>query len=281
MLEIVRFAATDGVDIDSLLFRPARPTRRALILVPGLSGPVLGARHDYRPLADRLDEQGIGLFLINMRSANSFWCARFEDCAADIAGALGYLKGQGFDRIALFGTSLGGPRVAYTLSQIEEPAIRLAGFLASIKSPYLEAQLRMDPETRQRLDAFLAHCRDLVAQGKGHEGVTFLDWFPNRPMTMMARSFISFFGTLEESNASTIKFGAHVKVPALVIHGTADEIALRENAEAIYQSLTAAPHKDLISVEGAGHYLRSGWIAETYAQRIAEWVARHMPTDTE
>jgi len=277
MLELVRFAADDGVDLDSLLFRPAQPTRRLLMLIPGLSGPVLGARHDYRPLAERLEQQGIALFLINMRSANTFWCSRFEDCASDIAGALRHAKGLGFDQIALFGTSLGGPRVAYTLSQIEEPAVRLAGFLASIKSPYLEAQLRMDPQTRERLDAFLQHCRDLVAAGRGHEGVTFLDWFPNRPMTMMARSFISYFGTLEESNASTIKFGAHVKVPTLVIHGTADEIALGENAQAIYDSLTAAPHKDLIWVEGAVHYLRSGWIAETYAQRIAEWVGRHMP----
>jgi esterase/lipase len=278
-LELVRFPAEEGVDLDSLLFRPARPTRKLLILVPGLSGPVLGGRHDYRPLAERLEEQGFALFLINMRSANTFWYSRFDDCATDIAGALRHVKSLGFDRIALFGTSLGGPRVAYTLSRIDEPAIKLVGFLASIKSPYLEAQLRMDAGLRGKLDACLEHCRDLVAQGRGHEGVTFLDWFPERPLTMMARSFISYFGTLAESNASTVKFGAHVKVPALVIHGTADEIALAENAQAIYDSLTHAPHKDLIWVEGAVHYLRSGWIAETYAQRIAEWVGRHMPAD--
>jgi len=279
MLELVRFAAEDGVDLDSLLFRPAQPTRRLLMLIPGLSGPVLGARHDYRPLAERLEEQGIALFLINMRSANTFWHSRFEDCAADIAGALRHAKSIGFDQIALFGTSLGGPRVAYTLAQIDEPAVRVAGFLASIKSPYLEAQLRMNADLRAKLDVFLQHCRDLVAAGRGYEGVTFLDWFPNRPITMMAQSFISYFGTLAESNCSTIKFGAHVKVPTLVIHGTADEIALGENAQAIYDSLTAAPHKDLIWVEGAVHYLRSGWIAETYAERIAEWVGRRMPAD--
>lgn len=279
MLEIVRFTPEKGVDLDALLFRPERPTRRLLMLVPGLSGPVLGGRHDYRPLAERLEEQGFALFLINMRSANTFWYSRFEDCASDIAGALKYMKGLGFDRIALFGTSLGGPRVAYTLSQVEEPAVRLVGFLASIKSPYLEAQLRMDPDLRASFDACLQHCRDLVAQGRGHEGVTFLDWFPNRPITMMARSLISYFGTLAESNASTVKFGAHIKVPALVIHGTADEIAVAENAHAIYDSLTAAPHKDLIWVDGAVHYLRSGWIAETYAERIAAWVSRHMPAD--
>lgn len=277
MLELVRFPAADGVDLDSLLFRPARPTRRLLMLIPGLSGPVLGGRHDYRPLADRLEEQGFALFLINMRSANTFWHSRFEDCALDIAGALRHARSMGFDEIALFGTSLGGARVMYTLSQVSEPAVRVVGFLASIKSPYLEAQLRMDAPLRASLDDCLARCRELVATGRGHEGVTFLDWFPDRPITMMARSFISYFGTLEESNCSTVKFGAHVKVPALVIHGTADEIALKENAEAIHASLTAAPLKELVFVEGAVHYLRSGWIAETYARLIAEWVGRHMP----
>jgi esterase/lipase len=277
MLEITRFSAEQGVDLDALLFRPTKPTRRLLMLIPGLSGPVLGGRHDYRPLAARLEEKGFALLLLNMRSANTFWYARFEDCATDIAGALAHVKDMGFTEIALFGTSLGGPRVMYTMAERPDLAVRVVGFLASIKSPYLEAQLRMDAPLRADLDACLQRCRDRVAAGRGHEGVTFLDWFPQRPITMMARSFISFFGAPDESNASTVKFGAHIKVPAVVIHGTADEIALKENAIAIYDSLTAAPKRELIWVEGAVHYLRAGWIAETYARTIADWVDGNMP----
>jgi fermentation-respiration switch protein FrsA (DUF1100 family) len=63
----------------------------------------------------------------------------------------------------------------------------------------------------------------------------------------------------------------------LAIHGTADEIALKPNAESIYDSLTAAPKRDLIWIEGAKHYLTPGWIAETYAKRITEWVGADMP----
>jgi hypothetical protein len=35
--------------------------------------------------------------------------------------------------------------------------------------------------------------------------------------------------------------------------------------------------RDLIWIDGAKRYLTPGWIAETYAKRIAEWVAANMP----
>ena len=66
-------------------------------------------------------------------------------------------------------------------------------------------------------------------------------------------------------------------MPALVIHGTAGEMARRPNARAIYDRLTSAPKREIIWVEGASHYLTPGWIAETYAKRIAEWGSKNTP----
>ena len=64
---------------------------------------------------------------------------------------------------------------------------------------------------------------------------------------------------------------------AVVIHGTKDEQALPPNGQAIYDSLTAAPRRDLIWVEGAGHFLTPGKIAEDYAREISGWVTREFP----
>lgn len=276
-LELLRFAAEDRVPLNALYYSPEAPAKSLVILVPGLSGPVLGSAHDYRPLAAKVTGGGYALLLLNMRSANTFANSTFEDSAKDIAAAVKHAKSIGITDIALFGTSLGGPRVTYYMANAPDPSVRVVGFLASIKSPYLEAQLRMDAENRARLDAFLQKCRAMVASGQGGEGVTFHDWFPNRPMTLTAKSFLSYFGTLEDSNASTVKFGSKVTVPAVVIHGTKDEIALPPNGQAIYDSLTAAPKREIVWVEGAAHYMTPGWIAETYARIIAEWVAKNMP----
>ncbi len=49
------------------------------------------------------------------------------------------------------------------------------------------------------------------------------------------------------------------------------------NGQAIYDSLVAAPKRDLIWVPGATHYLQPGWIAETYGRIMAEWIAENMP----
>ena len=277
-LELMRFQTDDKATLNALYYSPDRDSKSLFILIPGLFGGILGGGHDYKPLADELTAKGYAVMLLNMRTAANFPFATFDSAKDDIAAAIKTAKSRGIENIALFGTSLGGPRVAWYLANYDEPAVRVVGFLASIKSPYLEAQLRMDPPMRAKLDEFLQRCRDLVAQDRGGEPVKFDDWFPGRPLVLTAKSFLSFFGTLEDSNASTIKFTSKaVKCPALVIHGTADEIALRPNAEAIHESLTSAPKRDIIWVEGASHYLTPGWIAETYAKKIADWVSTNMP----
>jgi esterase/lipase len=279
-LDLVRFPADeDALMIDALYWTPEKPTKSLVLLIPGLTGAVIGGGlHDYRPLANELSARGYAFLVPQLRSLNNWPYAFFDDVVKDVGGAVAFAMSQGYEQIALFGTSLGGPRIAMFMARKGAPAVRAVGFIASIKSPYLEFQIRQPESERVRLDAFLQKTRELVAQGRGGELVAFENWFPNRHMAMTARSFISFFGNEVESNAVSIKFTPGIKVPALVIHGTADEIALKPNAEAIYESLTAAPKRDLIWVEGAKHYLTPGWIAESYASKIAQWVSANMPT---
>lgn len=266
-----------GLLLNALRYRPEATTRSAVVLVPGLLGAVLGGRHDYRPLVKHLTALGYALILMNLRCASDFPHAVFEEAADDIALTLAYAESElGLANVALIGTSLGGPRLAYFLSRGRPSCVRCVGFLSSIISPYEEGQLRLSARDRVTLDAVLAKSRALVEAGKGDEIVSF-EMFPGRPQVMCAKSFIGFFGTLAESNASTVKFGAAIDVPAAVIHGTKDDVALPPNAEAIHKSLTRAPVRDLVWVEGAGHYLTPGKVAEDYAATIAAWLPKVMP----
>ena len=266
-----------GLVLNALHYRPRAATRSAVVLVPGLLGGALGGRHDYRPLAERLTRLGYALIVMNLRCASDFAHAVFEEAADDISLTLAHAERElGLADTALFGTSLGGPRLAYFLSRGRPSCVKCVGFLSSIISPYEEGQLRLSALDRAALDAVLAKSRALIAADKGAEIVSF-EMFPGRPQVMCAKSFVGFFGTFSESNASTVKFGAAIDVPTAVIHGTSDEIALPPNAEAIHRSLTHAPVRDLVWVEGAGHYLTPGKIAEDYAATIATWLPKVMP----
>jgi pimeloyl-ACP methyl ester carboxylesterase len=93
-----------------------------------------------------------------------------------------------------------------------------------------------------------------------------------------AKALISFFGAPSDPGTpSSIKYGPKIKVPALVIHGDRDELALPPNAQQIYDSLTASPQRDLVWVKGASHYLTPGPLAESYARQTVDWLLRNFP----
>ncbi len=276
--EFVLYNIEEKLTLNALLFMPEQPTKSAVVYVPGMTGGFIGP-NDYNPMAARLNAIGYALMVPNMRTAglHGMLYANFADYVNDIAAAMAVAKGRGLDRIALFGTSLGGPRIINYWRKTRDPMVKGLGFVASIKSPYLEAQIRFDAKKKADFDAHLAKCRTLIKAGRGSEILTYPDWFPGRDMVLAAQVFIDVFGTLEESDASTIKFGAEVTVPAVVIHGTKDDLALPPNGEAIYASLTAAPSRDLVWVEGGGHFLTSGPVAESFAKAVAGWVEKKLP----
>jgi pimeloyl-ACP methyl ester carboxylesterase len=276
--EFLLFDTEDAVTLNALLYSPEKPTKSVVLYVPGMTGGFSGI-NDYGPMAARLNEIGYALLVPNLRTAglHGMLFARFEEYATDIEAAVALAKSRGLTEIALFGTSLGGPRIIDYWRKTKEPAVKALGFVASIKSPYLEAQIRFDEAKKAHFDAHLAKCRELVKAGRGREMLPYKDWFPGRDMDLAAHVFPDIFGTLEESDASTVKFGREVTIPAVVIHGTADDIALPENGSAIYESLTNAPKRDLIWVEGGGHFLSRGRIAEDYGKAVAGWLDKNLP----
>jgi pimeloyl-ACP methyl ester carboxylesterase len=279
-LELIRVDAEDNVAVCGLLWEPQRSSESIVIMVPGgTTGAAIYPAHDYGPLADLLTERGYAFLVCNMRASYNNAYSEYSDAVKDIAAFVAVAKSKGYTRLAILGISLGGPRMAQYMDERGDPAIKAVGFIASIPSPYLEFQVRSNDADKRRLEETLKHARELVAQGKGQEPVAFANWFPGFVSVMgTAKSLISFFGAPSDPGTpSSVKYGPKIKVPAVVIHGDSDELALPPNAQTIYDSLTASPQRDLLWVKGASHYLAPGPLAESYARLTADWLVKNMP----
>ncbi len=279
-MDLIRVEAEDAVALNGLLWTPQARGDALVILVPGATtGAALVPSHDYHPMANALVEGGYAFLIANMRASYNYPYAAYADAIKDIAAFVAYAKSAGYTRIGIFGISLGGPRMAQYMAERNDPAVKAVGFIASIPSPYLEFQIRSTEADKNRLEDMLRRARSLVAQGKGLEPLAFENWFPDgRSFMGTAESMIGFFGApSDKGTPSSTRFGPQIKVPALVIHGEKDEISFPPNAQAIYDSLTSSPQRDLIWVPGASHYLAPGPIAETYAMNIAAWLVKNMP----
>ena len=279
-LDLILVEAEDKVALNGLLWEPQKASDSLVIMVPGgTTGAALYPAHDYSPLANALTDNGYAFLLGNLRASYNNAYAEYGDAVKDIAAFVAYAKSKGYARIAILGISLGGPRMAQYVAERNDPAVKAVGFIASIPSPYLEFQVRSNEADKRRLEETLEHARELVAQGKGHEPVAYDNWFPGAVSVMgTAKALISFFGAPSDPSApSSIKYGPKIKVPALVIHGDKDELALPPNAQKIYDSLTAAPQRDLIWVKGASHYLTPGPLAQSYARLTVDWLVRNFP----
>jgi pimeloyl-ACP methyl ester carboxylesterase len=282
-LDLILIHAEDRVALNGLIWEPQKAGDSLVVMVPGgTTGAAFFPAHDYTPLARLLTENGYAFLLGNMRASYNNAYSEYSEAVKDIAAFVAYAKSKGYARIAVLGISLGGARMAQYVAERNDPAIKAVGFMASIPSPYLEFQVRSSEADKRRLEDTLKHARELVAQGKGHEPVSFDNWFPGFVSVMgSAKALISYFGAPSDPSApSSVKYGPQIKVPALVIHGDKDELALPPNAQKIYDSLTASPQRDLIWVKGASHYLTPGPLAESYARLTVDWLLKNFPVST-
>jgi pimeloyl-ACP methyl ester carboxylesterase len=279
-LELIRVDAEDKTVLNGLLWEPQAASNSLVLLVPGgTSGAALFPAHDYAPLAGALLDRGYAFLLANMRASYNNPYAEYADAVKDIAAFVAYAKSKGYSRVAILGISLGGPRMAQYLVERNDSAVKAVIFVASIPSPYLEFQVRSSDTEKRRLEDWLNHARELIAQGKGEEPVGFENWFPGGVGFMgTARAMLSFFGAPSDPGTpSSIKYGPQITVPALVLHGDKDELALPPNAQTIYDSLTASPQRDLLWVKGASHFLTTGPLAESYANLATDWLVKNFP----
>jgi pimeloyl-ACP methyl ester carboxylesterase len=124
--ELVKFSATDGVELPGLLYEPDRRTRRAALWLHGTGGASIFESNRTNPIAREFTSRGIAYLPFNNRGAGLVrWLRgtkrptrggmayeRIRDCMRDIDGAAKFLRSRGYRELYLIGHSTGANKIA-------------------------------------------------------------------------------------------------------------------------------------------------------------------------
>lgn len=245
-VEQVVLRTADGVRLDGLLYRAAKPRPPALLLVHGYGGNFYGA---YFPaLAQAAAAQGYDTLAVNMRDHDSGpKRSSFTDNEADIAAAAAHLRNLGHKRLALLGQSMGTNRVLYYQAASADPDVA-ATVLVSGPGDLFEWNVwQFGEETAQ---ASVAEA--LKLQAAGHEDQLMLvDLGPLGKALYSARYLLSLRGPERRSNP--YQNVQKAKGRLLVVQGKADKLVASEIGQRLQKAAPASSGPELVYVEGADH----------------------------
>lgn len=127
---LVRFAASDGVELSGLLFEPKRATKRAAIFVHGTGGASVFDAKRTNLLADRFVREGLAWFAFDNRGAHlvrrlkarrgtrirsvmgGMAHEKIREAIHDLDGAIAELYRRGYRDVTLVGHSTGANKIA-------------------------------------------------------------------------------------------------------------------------------------------------------------------------
>ena len=124
--ELVKFEATDGVELPGLLYEPDRRTRRAAVFLHGTGGASIFDSNRTNRLAREFTSRGIAWLPFNNRGAGLVRWLRgtkrpkrggmayelIRECVRDIDGAARFLRSRGYRELYLIGHSTGANKIA-------------------------------------------------------------------------------------------------------------------------------------------------------------------------
>ena len=143
-IEVVRFKAKDGINLDGILNKCEDKTNKLLIQIHGMTSNCFKRRD--RKIADKAKEIGIDVFDFNNRGSDvvryikndnvtllaGMAYEKVEDCYFDIVGAIEFAKSLGYEEFYLQGHSLGSTKVVYTYNKLKEENSNLLNSIKGI-----------------------------------------------------------------------------------------------------------------------------------------------------
>lgn len=279
LVDLIRIAAADGMELDGAYFAPAGGA-----VAPGPVDAVLcihgSGRNFYTAataqMADDLRGQGYAALTLNTRGHDTVWMDRQTGAAAgnayeildesrqDLRAGVDYLAGLGHRRIALLGHSMGAVKVAYYAAVEDDPRVAAVIPVSPVRlscSYYLEsedaAEFRANLETADRMEA----------EGRA------LDLFKvDFPITEMfaAAAYLDKHGPLERYNI--IRHAPRIRAPLFVLAGSLEtHTRLREVPQDLVISAVNSPRAEYRVLEGGNHSLTN--MMPQAGAAVLEWLA--------
>ena len=195
LTRLVRFDATDGVDLSGLLYEPKRRTRRAIVWLHGTGGASIFDSRRTNLLGDLFTRAGIAFFPFNNRGAHLARTAgrnrlggmafeKIRDCVFDIDGAAREMRRRGYRELWLAGHSTGANKVAVYDSRKRRNPFRGYALLAGGDDTGIFWKRLGDQGFRDAL----AKAKAMIRAKRGHELVP-------HSISKMPLSWRSFFDT--------------------------------------------------------------------------------------
>jgi len=186
-----------------------------------------------------------------------------EDSRRDFHAAQRWLRERGHARIVMGGHSLGGLKACYT--QAHFPADDVVG-LAMFSSPRLPDDKVWNWPAHQQL---LAHCREMVAQGRGEE-LAHIEMPTNTPAMkglMCHRTYINKYGP--DAATTALRFADRIRVPTFLLAGEEEKPQLSFSID-MEKALVNAPSVRRVMLDGCDHVYAGRH--EAVADATHEWL---------
>ena len=143
-VEIVKFNATDGINLDGILNKCNTDSKRVLIQIHGMTSNCFKNRD--KIIAEKVNGIGIDVLDFNNRGSDvvryikndnvtllaGMAYEKVEDCYYDIVGAIEFVLSLGYEEIYLQGHSLGSTKVVYTYNKLQKENSKLLNNIKGI-----------------------------------------------------------------------------------------------------------------------------------------------------
>ncbi len=281
--------STDGIELDSILFEPTKPTKRIVIHVHGKEGhfiqnhfitmmgntyPLYGYAfltfnnrgHDY--MADLIKKTSTGF--IWQQGGSMFDI--LEDSVLDIQGIIDYVRNLGFNEIILQGHSLGPHKICYYLVNTPNHGVSKIILLTTADVHYqFDSSVPDWPK-------YSLVAKRMIDEGKGR------DLMPIRLWSNCPISAASFWNYTNPNSNVFIFNGTHpekeyknfnkITLPILVVNPENDVAMGIEQKKAIQllKERTISKHFEAKIIDNAVHNFLSK--EEELVETIIQWLKR-------
>jgi pimeloyl-ACP methyl ester carboxylesterase len=300
LCRVVRFEATDGVELSGLLYEPERRgTKRAAIFLHGTGGASVFESKRTNLLAAEFVDAGVAWFAFNNRGAHLIRRLRrrkgtkskgvpggmahelIRECVYDIDGAIRELRARGYRDFTLVGHSTGANKIAvYDARKPRNPVKRYVLVAGGDDTGLLYRQLGA-----RRFAAALAKAKERIRERRGDEMVP--SSVSSLPMSWRAFHdmanpdgdynvfpFLEVMEGLKLSRRSRFRHLRGIRKPALLLYGEADEYCYGDVSRCVAilaDALGPKPNIELAIVSGADHGF-SG-VENELAALVLGWMA--------
>lgn len=292
-MKLIKFLATDGIELDGILYNSKGETKRIILAVHGMSSNCMKERDEI--IAEQANENNIDYFSFNNRGSELVKYIKrstdgkkllggtsYEDVLEgyeDITGAIIKLKELGYKEIYLQGHSLGCTKIVYTYNKLKREA---SNVLENIKGIILLSLVDI-PGTLNiylgnKLDNYIEYAEKLKQEGKQNE------LMPKEAFIhpVSAKTFLRYARDNKEIDFASygkdnkLEMLNNIDIPLFMRWGNVNEMIV-QNAEDLVNMINIIiknPNKDINFIAGADHGYKDR--REELAKQIISFIIKNI-----